>query len=61
MEMARMVKVKSNLTSELARLSQEADKVEGLTSRLDEIQKLYQQTESKYQTMLTVSLRKKLF
>ena len=56
MELARMEKVKSNLTSELARLSHEAEKLEIITSELDELKISYQETEAKYQTMLTVSV-----
>ena len=56
MELVRMEKVKSNLTSELARLSHEAEKLEIITSELDELKISYQETEAKYQTMLTVSV-----
>lgn len=55
MELSRMDKVKSNLTAELARLSREAEKLEVMTEQLEDVRKLYQETESKYQTMLTVS------
>ena len=54
MELARLDKVKSNLTLELTRLSTEAEKYETLTLEHEELQKLYQETEGKYQTMLTV-------
>merc|ERR1719361_1231338 len=54
MELVRMEKVKSNLTSELARLSHEAEKLEIITSELDELKISYQETEAKYQTMLTM-------
>ena len=54
MELARLDKVKSNLTSELTKLSAEAEKFEELTIDHEELQKSYQETEGKYQTMLTV-------
>merc|ERR1712223_1800348 len=54
MELARLDKVKSNLTLELTRLSTEAEKCETLTLEHEELQKLYQEAEGKYQTMLTV-------
>ena len=56
MELARLDKVKSSLTSELTRLSAEAEKCETLTIEHEELQELYQETEAKYQTMLTVNL-----
>ena len=56
MELARLDKVKSTLTSELTRLSAEAEKCETLTIEHEELQELYQETEAKYQTMLTVNL-----
>ena len=56
MELARLDKVKSNLTSELTKLSAEAEKFEELTIDHEELQKSYQETEGKYQTMLTVIL-----
>merc|ERR550534_2206460 len=54
MELARLDKVKSNLTSELTKLSAEAEKCETLTIEHEELQELYQETEAKYQTMLTM-------
>merc|ERR1712228_1027635 len=54
MELARLDKIKSNLTSELTRLSAEAEKCENLTIEHEDLQKLYQETEGKYQTMLTM-------
>ena len=56
MELARLDRVKSTLTSELTRLSAEAEKCETLTIEHEELQELYQETEAKYQTMLTVNL-----
>ncbi len=54
MEVARLEKVKSNLTSELGRLSAEAEKVADLEERLESLTAAYKETEEKYQTMLTV-------
>ena len=56
MELARLDRVKSSLTSELSRLSAEVEKCETLTIEHEELQELYQETEAKYQTMLTVNL-----
>ena len=50
-----MEKVKDNLTSEMARLSNEAEKLELLSSKHEDLEKRYQEIESDYQTMLTVS------
>ena len=50
-----MEKVKDNLTSEMARLSNEAEKLELLSSKHEDLEKKYQEIESDYQTMLTVS------
>merc|ERR550534_2927373 len=54
MELARLDRVKSSLTSELSRLSAEVEKFETLTIEHEELQELYQETEAKYQTMLTM-------
>ena len=57
MEISRMEKVKGNLASELARLSHETEKMENLSLELEKLKTLYQETEAKYQTMLTVSTK----
>ena len=59
MEVTKLEHVKDNLGSELARLSQETEKMQTLSEDLEQLQKLYQETEAKYQTMLTV--RQKYF
>ena len=51
-----MEKVKDNMTSELARLSQEAEKLEILTSKHEDLSKKFNEIEVDYQTMLTVSI-----
>ena len=51
-----MEKVKDNMTSELARLSQEAEKLEILTSKHEDLSKKFSEIEVDYQTMLTVSI-----
>ena len=56
MELSRMEKVKDNMTSELARLSQEAEKLEILTTQHEDLEKKFNEIEVDYQTMLTVSL-----
>ena len=55
MELSRMAKVKDNLSSELARLSNEAEKLEILSTKHEDLEKRYTEIQSDYQTMLTVS------
>ena len=55
MELSRMAKVKDNLSSELARLANEAEKLEILSTKHEDLEKQYTEIQSDYQTMLTVS------
>jgi len=55
MEVARMEKVKSNLTSELARLSSEAEKMNVVSAELDQLKISYQKTAKELDKMLIVS------
>lgn len=50
-----MAKVKDNLSSELARLANEAEKLEILSTKHEDLEKQYTEIQSDYQTMLTVS------
>lgn len=54
MELVRLDKVKSNLTTEMAKLSEQAEQMLHLTEEHQELKLLYQKTEENYQTMLTV-------
>ena len=56
MELSRMAKVKDNLSSELARLANEAEKLEILSTKHEDLEKQYTEIQSDYQTMLTVSI-----
>ena len=51
-----MAKVKDNLSSELARLANEAEKLEILSTKHEDLEKQYTEIQSDYQTMLTVSI-----
>ena len=55
MEVARMEKVKSNMTSELARLSSEAEKMNVVSAELDQLKISYQKTAKELDKMLIVS------
>ena len=55
MEVSGLERVKEGLSSELGRLNQRADEMQQLQEELHRLRKAYNQTEQKYQTMLTVA------
>ena len=54
--MSHLERSKNQLTTEVTRLSEKAQKVEALEEELGQFKKAFVALEQKYQTMLTVSL-----
>lgn len=55
MELGNLERARDNLNAEVSRLTQKVESYETLDLELKEMKGLYQETEAKYQTMLTVS------
>ena len=57
MEVTSLERVREAMTTELAKASEAANEAAGLRERVDALSAQYSETEQKYQTMLTVSLK----
>ena len=57
MEVTSLQRVREAMTTELAKASEAANEAAGLRERVDALSAQYSETEQKYQTMLTVSLK----
>lgn len=61
MELGQTERARDNLGAEVTRLTLRVERMEALEEDLRNMKKAYQDTEQKYQTMLTVSLDFVLF